>query len=97
MSHIIEEYYKQVNTIPLILKQKIDKLQRNKDICKEFEYWITHQKYKNNGVVVNGYSAKDLAQLSRFLDGEGAFMLLIELREEPEKAMKRIQQGFKLK
>lgn len=97
MSHIIEGYYAQVNVIPFVLEQKVKKFQRNEDISKEFEYWITHQKYKSNGVVVNGYSAKDLAQLSRFLDGEGAFMLLIELREEPEKAMKRIQQGFKLK
>ena len=75
----------------------MDKLQRNSDICDEFEYWILNKEYKQNGVVVNGYSAQKLAELSRFLDGEGAFMLLIELRENPEKAMTKIQEGFKLK
>ena len=44
----------------------------------------------------NGYSTKDLAKLSPFLDGEGAFMLLIKLRENPDNAMKKIKKGFKL-
>lgn len=79
------------------MQQKMDKLQRNSDICDEFEYWILNKKYKPNGLVVNGYSAQKLAELSRFLDGEGAFMLLIELRENPEKAMNKIRDGFKLK
>ena len=97
MSQIIEEYYSQVKTIPLLMQQKIEKLQRNRDICDEFESWIENKKYKADGLVINGYSAEALANLSRFLDGEGAFMLLIELRENPEKAKKQIQTGFKLK
>lgn len=40
MSRIIEDYYKQVNTMPLILQQRMDKLEKNLDIQKEFEYWI---------------------------------------------------------
>jgi len=47
--------------------------------------------------VVDGYSAQKLAELSRFLDGEGAFMMLIELRENPEKAIKKISEGITLK
>jgi hypothetical protein len=31
------------------------------------------------------------------MDGEGAFMLLIELRENPGKAKARITEGFKMK
>lgn len=97
MNMIIEEYYAQAKLIPYLLQQKLEKLYRNKDICDEFEYWIENKKYKADGLTINGYSAEKLANTSRFLDGEGSFMLLIELRENPEKALKQIQQGFKLK
>lgn len=53
--------------------------------------------YKPNGVLVESYSAKDLAQTSIFLDGEAAFVFLIELRENPEKALKQIAKRFKMK
>lgn len=46
---------------------------------------------------MEGYSAKTLAQVSVFLDGEAAFVYLIELRENPEKALRQIVNGFKMK
>lgn len=52
---------------------------------------------QDNCVTIEEYTAKDIAALSKLLDGEGAFMLLIELRENPEKAKKRIKEGFKIK
>lgn len=48
-------------------------------------------------VEVAGYSAKSISEMSRFVNGEGAFMLLIELRENREKALKRITDGFRMK
>lgn len=97
MSKLIEEYYKQAKVMPLLLKQKMNKLQRNEDIQKEFEYWIEHKKYVPNGVSIEGYTAQKLSELSAYIDGEAAFMLLIELRETPEKALRRIKSGFKIK
>lgn len=96
MSKIIEEYYARADVAPLFLKMKFAKLNKHPDISAEFEHWISKQKYKAAGIKVNGYSAKDLAKLSPFLDGEGAFMLLIELRENPDNAMKKIKKGSKL-
>ena len=55
---------------------------------------------KTDGAMVEGYSAKTLAQVSVFLDGEAAFVYLIELRENPEnpeKALRQIANGFKMK
>ena len=46
---------------------------------------------------MEGYTAKKLSELSEYLDGDGAFVLLIELRENPDKARKRITNGFKYK
>lgn len=97
MSRIIENYYKQANVMPLLLKQKMTKLQRNEDIMSEFEYWIEHKQYIQNGVSVKGYTARSLAELSVYTDGEAAFMLLIELRETPDRALRRIKDGFKVK
>lgn len=97
MSKIIENYYKQAKVMPLLLKQKMSKLARNTDVLKEFEYWIEHKQYMPNGVSIEGYTAKSLAELSGYVDGEAAFMLLIELREAPDKAIRRIKSGFKIK
>lgn len=97
MSKIIENYYKQTNVMPLLLKQKMSKLQRNEDIMSEFEYWIEHKQYIQNGVSIKGYTARSLAELSVYTDGEAAFMFLIELRETPDRALRRIKDGFKVK
>jgi hypothetical protein len=35
--------------------------------------------------------------MSHYLNGEGAFMFLIELRDNPEKAKQKIHNGFKIK
>lgn len=96
MSKIIEEYYKDANILPLLLKKKMAAFAKYPDIAAEFEHWISNQKYID-GVRIEGYTAKSIAALSPLMDGEGAFQLLIELRENPSKAKKRINAGFKLK
>ena len=94
----IEQFYKDINTPPYIIKMKLKKLENNPDIRDEFEKWITNREYEtDNPVIVEGYSAKSLAEISKFLDGEGAFMMLIELRNNPDVAKKRLAAGFNIK
>jgi len=98
MSKIIEEYYSQAKAMPVLVKQKLNKLQQHTDVLQEFEYWIQNGMYKiADCVSVNGYTAYKLSELSEFVDGEAAFMLLIELRENPERATRRISEGFRIK
>ena len=97
MSSIIEKYYNDNNVAPALVKQKIERLGRNPDIEKEFEYWIENKQYRPDSMEIEGYTAQKLSQLSKYLIGEGAFMLLIELRESPDKAHKKIARGFKVK
>ena len=98
MLRTIEEYYKGVGVNPLLLKKKLVKLEKNPDIAEEFAYWIEHKEFQTkNCILIEGYSAKDLADKSNFLCGEGAFMLMIELRDDPERAKQRIAEGFTLK
>lgn len=97
MSERIEEYYSKTKLDKRLVDRKLELFEKHKDIMLEFEYWMETRQYKPNGVLVEGYSAKDLAQTSIFLDGEAAFVFLIELRENPEKALKQIAKGFKMK
>lgn len=94
MNHTIEAYYSQAKVNPHLLKQKLEKFSRNPDLQKEFAYWIEHRAFMADSVVIHGYTAEKLAALSEYLNGEGAFMLMIELRENPNKALKRISDGF---
>ncbi len=96
MNKVIEQYYKSANTMPLLLKKKMTSFEKHPDIASEFEYWINNKQYCD-GVSVEGYTARSIAELSPYMDGEGAFMLLIELRENPGKAKAKITQGFKMK
>lgn len=98
MSNVIETFYKDNNIPEFLLKQKMAKFENNPDVAGEFEYWIKNKKYKQQEtVVVEEYTAEKISQLSEYMDGEGAFMLLIELRENPDRAKKRIEEGFKYK
>lgn len=98
MSDIIRKYYENNRAPKFLLDQKLKKFDRNKDVAKEFEGWIKSGKYKTIGAVSEeGYTAKKLAGMSKYLNGEGAFMMLIELRENPNYALKQIAEGFKYK
>lgn len=98
MSLIIEKYYKEKQIMPLLLKKKMLIFEKHLDIAAEFENWIKTGEYVVDKCInVEGYTAESLAKLSPFIDGEQAFVLLAELRDEPQKAMDRINRGFKLK
>lgn len=98
MSDIIKRFYEENNIPKPILEQKLKDFDKHKDIAEEFEIWIKERAYREDtAVTVEGYTAKQLADLSKYLDGDGAFMLLIELRENPRRAHERIVDGFKIK
>ena len=97
MSDLIKEFYRNVGTLPVLLARKTACFERNPDIAQEFEYWIKNRRFKSGGIEEHGYTAEKLASISEYLNGEGAFALLAELRENPEKAIRRIESGFILK
>ncbi len=98
MNDTIRQFYEKNDLPKPIIEQKVTAFSRHSDIAEEFEQWITNRTFKEqDAVAIEGYTAKKLAELSEYLNGEGAFILLIELREQPEKAHKRITNGFKYK
>ena len=87
----LESYYKQHQTPDLLLKKKMELFDHNSDIKEEFEYWINNGKYVDEDPIeIEGYTAGKLAELSKYLKGEGAFIMLIELRDNPKAALKKI-------
>lgn len=98
MSKTIETFYTEHGTPQVILNRKLKDFEQNPDIAAEFEAWISSGQYKSEGAVsVEGYTAKQLSEASPLLNGEGAFIMLIELRYNPDKALKQIKKGFKIK
>lgn len=93
----IREYLISAGLDEEFVARKVSQYEKHIDIANEFVAWIVSGKYKENGIEVEGYTAKQLSELSEYLVGEGAFSMLIMLREKPEKAKKKIQAGFRIK
>lgn len=95
----IKEYYEKNNIPAALLSRKLNRFDQNKDIGLEFCQWIKTGKFVPAEICVEieGYSAEKLAALSPYLNGDGAFEMLIELRENKEKAIKQIAEGLKIK
>lgn len=93
----IKRYFEQSGLHDALLERKLQQYSKNEDILREFVYWLDNEEYIENGLVVEGYTAKSISELSEYLVGEGSFSLLIMLRENPEKAKKKINQGFNIK
>lgn len=94
---IIRGYLEKTKLPEELLEKKAAGYEAHPDIAKEFEHWIQTGEYPEDGVTVENYTAKKLAELSELMDGEGAFTMLIQLRETPEKALRKIARGFKLR
>ena len=99
MSAIIENYYKQTPLPGGLLERKRKLWVKHPDIAAEFEHWIQNEQYDDSRecLVIEGYTAEQLAAKFPLLNGEGAFVMLAELRESPEKAKRRLSAGFAIK
>lgn len=96
--NIIREYYEKTNLPDMMIDRNVALFDKHPDIKKEFEHWIRTGEYAvDHAASAENYTAKALSELSEFLDGEGAFSMLIQLRETPEKALKKISGGFKMR
>ncbi len=98
MSKIIMDFYKQHNSPDFLLNQKVAIFERNADIAAEFEYWILNKAFKTEDAVeIEGYTAKRLAETFEYLNGDGAFLMLVDLKENPDRALAQLSEGFKIK
>lgn len=98
MSEIIREFYKKNGFPEKLIEQKVQSFCKYPDIVEEFEEWIQTGEFREiNPITIEGYTAKSLSEISGLLYGDGAFTMLMELREIPASAIKSIADGLSWK
>lgn len=73
------------------------KLCKYDDVRKEFLTFIENEEYPQKGIVIEGYSARDIHNLSARLSPVGVYNFLVSLRETPDAAKEIIAAGFPIK
>lgn len=92
---MIRDYYEQIGLPSILIDRETTAFDKHPDIKREFEHWLENKEYiVDNCVAVGNYTAKSIAEKFPVLNGEGAFRLLVQLRDEPEEAHDRINRGF---
>lgn len=76
------------------LRNRLTEFERHPDIANEFEIWIESREYPLDGIMIEGFTAKDIQERANFTNGALAYNFLITLREKPERAMQYINEGF---
>ena len=78
-----------------IVNEMLSGFIRNPDIGLEFEKRIINQEYETeNPIRIEGYTAKDIAELAPFMEVLGVYNFMVSLREYPEYALMSIKAGF---
>lgn len=79
---------------PVVAGNLTEKATRYDDIKQELMGWLRTGEFRDDGVEIEGYRAKDIAKLAHFMDGVGVCNFMVDLREKPEVAKKHIADGF---
>lgn len=78
-------------------KRSAGKLSKYEDIKSEFLANLDEDDYPENGVDVEGYTAKKLHSMTDLLNYVGVYNFLVSLKDNPDMAKKIIAEGFKVK
>lgn len=93
-SRILQYLYKKGVENPVVAGNLTAKVTRYDDIKNELMQWLQTGEFSADGLRIEGYSAKDIADLAPFMDGVGVYNFMVDLREQPEVAKKHIADGF---
>ena len=93
-SRIIQYLFKKGLKNPALAGELAKKLTKYSDIKHEVLFWLINNQFPENGLDIHGYTAAKIAELAPFLDGIGVYDFLVDLRENPDQAQKRIAAGF---
>lgn len=87
---------KNENITDEVVKQLVKPYYEHPDIANEFEYWIRKKQFvEENPIIECGYTAERLyEEYKDILDIQGIFSLMITLKDDSEKALRWINEGF---
>lgn len=81
--------------VPAVAERVGKKVLRYDDIKAEFLHWLETRAYDaENPVIVNDYTAAQIAELNPNFDGIGVYNFLTDMRDDPEYAQQVISEGF---
>ena len=75
-------------------KRNAAKLSKHEDIKKEFEKRIETGEYPEDGLIIEGYSAKQISEIAPFMNAVGVYNFLVTLRDNPVVGLQAIKDGF---
>jgi len=95
MDMILNYLVNERNQKPDVAAKIVPPLGGHDDIRSELEKWIEVREYpQDNPLLIEGYTAADIAKLATFMDGVGVYNFMVTLRERPENAMRIIAADF---
>lgn len=94
MEKIIEFLINELNQNERVAKRNATKLTKYEDIQNEFLDCLESEEYPEEGIVINGYSAKDISERASFMNVVGVYNFMVTLRDNPDFAIKTINDGF---
>ena len=95
-SKLIIDYFKnELNKNDIVSKKIFNDLSKYDDIFNEFTKYLVQKNYDiYNAINVEGYTAKQIAELNPRFEATGVYTFLEYLREKPEEAKEIIRKGF---
>lgn len=95
-SKLIIDYFKnELNKNDIVSKKIFNDLSKYDDIFNEFTKYLVQKTYDiPNAINVEGYTAKQIAELNPNFKATGVYTFLNYLREKPEEAKETIRKGF---
>ena len=90
----IKYYIEEKKTTPVVANLLVKKLLKYEDIANEFSNYLDKRNYDfENALEIEGYTAKKISEISP-LDASGVYAFMVTLRDDKEKALETVRNGF---
>lgn len=94
MEQILNYLITELQQSERVANRNAAKLCKYDDIKDEFLIWLDTKDFIDNGLAIEGYTAKKIYELAPFMNGVGVYNFMVTLRENPELALQTIADGF---
>jgi len=95
MEKIVKYFIEEKGTTEAVAKILSKTIIKYEDIRDEFINWLETRDFDfESPVIIEGYTAKQIFEIEPSLDAAGIYNFMVTLREQPEKGMEYIKNGF---
>ena len=94
MEQVLNYLINEMQQSERVAKRTAAKICKYEDIMLEFLEWVNTNSFSALGLIIEGYSAKKIAELAPFMNGVGVYNFMVLLRDNPQLAHETISAGF---